>query len=277
MPDEFFTRPNLAPGLPPRRSGASLRVVIALSLLAFVGGAVLVGYLVWNGKVELDGKSPAPIAVSSAPAPRPAGANPAPVLDQRMAALEQRLTQITLAADAAEAKTSRAEALLIVAAARRDIDAGQPLGPLADQLRTHFAASQSGAVQTVIAGGMAPITLDQLLAELDALAPRLSADSADQNGWDRFRRDLGSLFVIRRDAAPAVRAETRLDHARLLLRGGAVDAALREVESLSPGPQAAEWLGKARRYGALHAALDQLDAAALAAPVSPAAPPRPGT
>lgn len=278
MPDEFFTRPHLAPGLPPRRSGASFRLVIALALLAFVCGAALVGYLVWNGEVKLGGKSAAPLAVS---APKPATVNAVPAIDQRMAALEQQLAKIAIAADAAEGKTARAEALLIVAAARRDIDAGLPLGPLADQLRAHFAASQPAAVQTVIAAGNAPLTLDQLLAELDALAPQLGKDSADASGWDRFRRDLGSLFVIRHETAPAVRLETRLDHARVLLRGGAVDAALREVESLSPGPQAAGWLGKARRYGAVHAALDQLDRAALAPPATdaatPAAPPRPGT
>ncbi len=274
MPDEFFTRPAPGLGLPPRRSGASLRVVIALALLAFVGGAGLVGYLVWNGQVELAGKTAAPHAAITAPAPKTAGT---PVLDQRMAALEQRLTQIALAADAAEGKTARAEALLIAAAARRDIAAGLPLGPLADQLRARFAASQPGAVQTVIAAGNSPLTLDQLLAELDALAPQLSKDGADTSGWDRFRQDLGGLFVIRRESAPAAAPETRLDHARVLLRSGAVDAAVREVESLSPGPQAAGWLDKARRYAALQAALNQLDAAALApitAAPQPVTPPQ---
>jgi len=143
MPDDYFTRSQAAA----RRSGPSLRAVLGTSLLAFIGGAALVGWLVWDGRITLtqNDAAPAPASASASFAnlPKPAASPTAAAsseaaqdaalggMDQRIAALEQRLTRIDLQAAASEGNTARAEALLVAFAARRALERGAPLGYLA--------------------------------------------------------------------------------------------------------------------------------------------------
>lgn len=273
MPDEFFARTPSAPGhagrLTGKRSGTSWRAVLGVTLLAFIGGAVLVGYLVWNGKVQIAPHAPLlPGTNQSAtqPAIAPAGNLNLAAQDQRIAALEQRLARVDAQASAAESKTARAEALLIAAAARRSVDRGAALGYLADPLKAHFGTTQGSAVQTLLDASRNPVTLGQLATQLDAMAPQLIDAPVNESGWDRFRREVSGLFVIRREEAPAVRAEDRLDQARLLLRTGQAEAAAAQVARLPGTPVARAWIANARRYAAAQRALDAIEAAALVAP-----------
>lgn len=266
MPDELFTRPA---SLPRRAPGPSTRTILVLTLLAFVGGAGLTGWLAWSGRVHL-GKS-APVAAPARPVQVAALPNAAPTVqaggfDARLAALEQRLARLDLQAAASEGNTARAEALLLAFAARRAIERGAPVQGIADQLRLRFGAAQGQAVEAVIAAAPRQVTLDKLAAQLEALGPDLAAAPPEETGLNRLSRELSTLFVIRKADSPSTRPEDRLEQARLLLRSGQVGKAADTVAQL-PGSAAANgWIATARQYAATLAALDLLETAALAEP-----------
>lgn len=297
MADEFFNRPPPTEG---RMRATPRRGIGVAILLSFVGGAALVGWLVWDNKLKLNHnlvistRSTAPVAaVPSPPASTSATAGPAlDAVDQRVAALEQRLARIDLQASAAEGNATRAEALLVASAARRAIEHGAPLGTFADQLKLRFGNAQPNAVATLIESAAQPVTLDLLAGQLDALEPTLTRTPVNEDSWSRIKRELSGLFVIRRDAAPAAKPESRLDRARLLLRTGQIDAAIKEVQSLPGAAGAKAWIGAAQRYAMAERALDLIETTALLDPaklgnegeapgpqVSPASPrptPQPG-
>lgn len=269
MPEDYYTT---SPA-PTRRTGGMLRAVLGSALLAFIAGAALVGWLIWDGRIALPGKPDAQLATSGAgfaqPSPSPS-ATAAPLtgalLEQQVASLEQRLARIDLQAAAAEGNTARAEALLVALAARRSIERGAPLGYLEEQLRLRFGAARPAAVNTVIEAAKQPVTLDALSTELDTLAPTLTGTTPEDSTWTRFSRKVSGLFVIHRDAPGVNAPAARIARAKLLLGSGNVDAAIDEVSHL-PGAKAADgWIAKARRYSEAVKALDQIEQAALAEP-----------
>lgn len=287
MQDEYLSQPR-----PVRSTGAG-RAILAVGLLAFVLGAVLAGWIAWRSGLTLDrvlGREEPRAAAPAPAAPRPpvtvAPLTANPVLaqggvDQRVAALEQRLAQLDLQAQAVSGNTSRAEGLLIAFATRRMIDRGSPLGYLEDQLRVRFADSQPNAVATISAAARNPVTLDQLATQLQALAPRLGTAPAEQSGWQKVARGVSNLFVIRSDSRPAPDPANRIARAQLLLRQGQADAAVLEVRQLPGAAGAANWIDAAQRYAATQRALDLIESTALIAPLprqqvqvpSPLAPP----
>jgi hypothetical protein len=269
MPDDYYsTSPT-----PARRPGGMLRAVLGSALLAFIAGAALVGWLVWDGRVALPGKTDSQLAQPdpgfAQPSPSPS-ATAAPVtgalLEQQVSALEQRLARIDLQTAAAEGNTARAEALLVALAARRSIERGAPLGYLEEQLRLRFGAARPAAVNTVIEAAKQPVTLDALSTELDVLAPALTGQSSEDGGWTRFTRQVSGLFVVHRDAPGANAPAARIARAKLLLSSGNVDAAIDEVSRLPGAKAASDWIAKARRYSEAIKALDQIEQAALAEP-----------
>lgn len=298
MPDEFFIQ-NPSPVMPKRRSGAG-RAIVAALLLILVLVAAGVGYIAWKGVLPfpqrhpIGAPAPAPAPVANA-APRPA-TDPAAALarqdtlEGRMAALEQRLDTLDLRADNASGNAARAEALLVAFAARRALDRGAPLGYLEDQLRLRFGNAQPNAVGTVIDAAHQPITLDQLVAGLDGLAPSLTQTPTTASAWTRIQRELSGLFVIRHDTAPSPAPTARLERARLLLESGQTDQAIAEVRALPGAGGATDWMTAARRYANARRALDVLETTAMLdtrglrdtqgttvnAP-SPVAPPAPGS
>lgn len=257
----------------PASTGISWRAVMGTSLLAFVGGCTLIGWLVYAdrlptslqfGRAEV--AAPAPRASAPAAAPMLPHSAPAGGMDQRIAALEQRLARIDLQAAATEGNTARAEALLIAMAARRAIERGAPLGYLDSQLKLRFGDAQANAVGTLIANAQRPVTIDQLTSGLEALAPRLLGTPKDESGLQRLSREISSLFVVRRGDASQAKPDARLDRARLMLRSGQVESAIAEVQGLPGARAASEWIGSARRYAASQKALDLIETTALLEP-----------
>lgn len=269
MPEDYYSSaPTPAP-----RLGGMLRAVLGSALLAFVASAVLVGWLVWDGRLTLSSQTDAQLAATgpgfAQPSPAPS-AVAAPVtgalLEQQVTALEQRLARIDLQTAAAEGNTARAEALLVALAARRAIERGVPLGYLEEQLRLRFGAARPAAVNTVIEAAKQPVTLDALSTELNTLTPSLTGESSEDGGWTRFTRQVSGLFVVHRDAPGANAPEARIARAKLLLGSGNVDAAIDEVSRLPGAKAAGDWTAKARRYSEAVKALDQIEQAALAEP-----------
>lgn len=192
------------------------------------------------------------------------GAN---ALAVRVAELEQRLSRITLEAESVSGNASRAEGLLVAFAVRRALDRGLSLGYLDAQLRLRFGDDQPNAVKTIIETARDPVTLEQLRARLDELAPQLIGRSEGSGSlWTGFRRELSELFVVRPVGTLSTRASERLDRARRYLSGGQVDKAIDEVDAM-PGKDAAkDWLIDARRYHEARRALDLIETAAILEP-----------
>ena len=278
MVDEHIDAQSSAP----RRTGR--RLLLALVLLLLIAGGLLAAAWQYPSAqrqmlalfgLELRAErlvtaptapaSPAPVA-SALPAPvSPPLAQPLPAgsLDVRLALLEARLARLDLEADAASGNAARAEGLLIAFAARRALDRGAPLGFLEDQLRLRFADAQPNAVRTLVEASAAPVTLDTLYAQLDALAPALTGGAPAADSWSWIRREISDLFVIRHQSGAPIRPDERLARAKLMLAAGRIGEAVSEVERLPGAEAASDWMAAGRRYDAVQRALDLVETTAL--------------
>jgi len=274
--------------------GPSLRALaigaFLLLLIGIVGGGWAVNrWLTGDAapatkmiETSAGGNLAAPVLVAGGTAKGVAAGQPlvvAPVdgasaLTARVAELEQRLSRITLQAESASGNASRAEGLLVAFAVRRALDRGLSLGYLDAQLRLRFGDDQPNAVKTIIDTSLEPVTLEQLRAELDTMAPQLVGRGGDGNGslWTGLRRELGELFVVRAAGTQSPRASERLERARRYLAAGQADQAIAEVEAMPGAAIANDWLIDARRYHEARRALDLIETAAILEPRdSPAA------
>lgn len=276
MQDETLSQP-----LPLPRPRRNLTTTLLAAFLAFLVGGGIVGWLATTGQLpaslraaRLAREAPkitgtVPLSAST-PAPQPAAtpSDPATLggVETRLALLEDRLTRIDSEATAASGNAARSEALLVAYAARRRIDKGEPLSFVADQLTLRFGGAQPQAVQTIIAAAKRPITLDELMGQLEAATPVLTGTLRDESTWTRIRREVASLFVVRRAPVPAATAESRIARARLMLARGKIDEAVAEIERL-PGAEGAQaWIAEARRYENTQRALDVIETAAMLEP-----------
>lgn len=277
MQDEPLSQPLPLPK--PRRS---VTAMLAIALLAFVLGGAAVAWLASSGRLAALLPGGTETAASrlhtpsaQVPAARPDGPpTPASAIESatlgsvetRLALIEDRLARISGDANAASGNAARAEALLIAYAARRRIDKGEPLGFVENQLRLRFGGAQPQAVRLIVAAGKAPITLDDLSGQLEAAAPSLKGVVHDESTWTRARREIASLFVVRRVPQPTTTPASRISRARLMLARGQIEDAIVEVEHL-PGAEAArDWIASARRYEATQRALDLIETSAMLEP-----------
>ena len=274
-----------------RSKRASVRPVLIAVLASFILGGSLAGYGVYRWAeaqeaptriVALEPQAetgsqlrPVPIPTTTASAANAAigqtndaverVAEQQGGIDQRLAAAEQRLARLDIQAQAAAGNAARAEGLLIAFAARRAIEKGAELGFLADQLRLRFGDALPNAVRTIIDNSRDPVTLDQLIARLEGIAPRLSEGNREFS-WDLIRNELSQLFVVRRESTPSPQPERRLDRARLFLESGRVEAAIEEVRQLPGADNAADWIADAQRFAATQQALDLVETSAVLEP-----------
>lgn len=273
-----------------RSKGGSSQAILGVVLSSLLLGGLLIGYFFyWRSDDAAGPGNPQTVAApqdgsATIASGTSAGDQPATVaevavatqevervteqqggLDQRLAAAEQRLARLDLQAQAAAGNAARAEGLLIAFASRRAIERGVELGYLADQLRLRFGDAWPNAVRTIIAFSRQPVTLDQLLSRLEALGPQL--ETGDKSiSWDGLKRELGQLFVIRREDTPSPQPERRLERARMFLETGRVDAAIGEVRNLPGAAKAASWIADAERYRDVLEALDRVETAAVLEP-----------
>lgn len=258
----------------PTRRRSPWRVIAATVLAAFLLGCLSAWLLLRSGDIAV----PELLSVKreeASLAADPSDAIAARVgefvgqqgdLGQRIAEMEQRLARIDVEADAAAGNAARAEGLLVAFAARRAIERGDRLGYLADQLRVRFGAAEPEAVEAVLAAERDTVTLDQLLAGLDRLAPQLGRRSANEGAVAWLSREFDELFVVRREDAPSPAPERRLERARRFLESGRTDAAIAEVRNLPNASRAGDWLADAQRYAAAQRGLARIEAAAILDP-----------
>lgn len=264
---------DYAMAAPPSRGGMKFKHILILLLIAFVGGVIGTGWLAnrlgyWDGDFALDASAVPEVAVTPKIQPF---SNVVP-RDDTISSIENRLTQINADAAAASGNAARAEGLLVAFAARRAIDSGAPLGYLADQLRLRFGASQPQAVATILSVSQAPVTLEILRTELQALDTVLVTGNREAGVWASISKEFSELFVLRKDGAPSPAPTQRLLRAHTLVESGNIDGAITEVSAM-PGAAAAQpWLAKARRYNQARKALDLLERSAIIAPAPASVP-----
>ncbi len=279
----------------PRSTRSSLRTYLIVGFGSFALGGVLIGYMAWRANPELFFVAAPPSAqvADDAPADRPAQVATAATVpvpsatatraaeraveavervaeqhggfEQRLIAAEQRLARLDLQAQAASGNAARAEGLLIAFATRRSINRGAELGYLADQLRLRFGDAMPNAVDTVIGFSRDPVTIDLLTARLEGIAPRLT-NVVDETPFERVRRELAEMFVIRRESTPSPQPTRRIERARFFLESGRVDRAIDEVRNLPGAVNAQAWIGDAQRYASAQRALDLIETAAVLEP-----------
>lgn len=258
------------------KAGLRLKHLLLIALLTFLGGAGAAAWFAYHyGYVGTTPVAPAP-AVPTAPSPvgnvqavlPPA----APPSGAEVGALEDRMDAINDDAAAASGNAARAEGLLIAFAARRALDGGQPLGYVAGQLQQRFGSSQPQAVASILSAAQSPVTKDALHAELQGLKAALTTGNPRAGGWDRFKRELSELFVLRKDGTPPSAPSQQIQRALAAVDAGNMKAAIAEVQSMPGAAAASGWLGRARQYVEARRALDTIERAAIqstsAAPVA---------
>jgi len=198
-----------------------------------------------------------PDTAATAPAPQPQADN------ARIAELEARVNRVENATERAEGFAGRADALVVAFAARRAIDRGVALGYLEPLLVDRFGAQHQAAVATIVTASRAPVRLNDLTSEYEALGSELKRGGPDESWWSGFKREFGSIVEVHRANRPAMNADARYNRALQRLSTGDVDQALAETMRLPGASRAGDWTAKARRYVAAHRALDEVESAAL--------------
>ena len=283
MEEDFYSRMS-------SRAAASrepsLRPVLMAALAAFLLGGAAVGLAAWYfnpfgwdkgvqepARVAL--VSPTPDAAAGTEATTNAAAAVHAVeivagqqggIEARVTAMEQRIDRLGLQAEAAYGNASRAEALLVAFAARRAVERGSPLAYLEQQLKVRFGEAHPRSVAAVLAAAERPVTIDQLRARLDGLAPQLLDAPDEESAWSWFSREIGELFIVRKASTPSPAPARRLSRARLLLDAGQVDRAIAEVRQMPGSAMATNWIADAGRYAAAIDALDLLETSAILGP-----------
>ena len=129
-------------------------------------------------------------------------------------------------------------------------------------MRLRFSDQWPNAVNTIISFARNPIRIDNLTARLDGLGPQL-VERDEGMSWARFRREVGQLFVIRRESTPSSQPERRLERARIALEQGRYQNAIDEIRGLPGAEQAESWIADAERYKAAMEALEVIETAAV--------------
>lgn len=250
--------------------GWGARLLVALVFILLGAGAAVWSLSHYPRAARVLGVEPVPpqAAISAskpaAPPPQPAPAA-APVDNAQVAQLEQRLSEVENATHRAEGFAGRADALVVAFAARRAIDRGVALGYLESLLVDRFGPQHQAAVATIITDSRQPVRLAELQSEYEGLGPMLRSGGPNDSWWASFRREMGSLVEIHRVERPAVNPEARYNRALRRLASGDVDQALAETMRMPGAARAGDWTAKARRYLAVHRALDEIESAALLA------------
>ncbi|SCW63643.1 hypothetical protein SAMN02927924_01837 [Sphingobium faniae] len=248
--------------------------MLILLLLAFAIGVALT---IWAmPQIQKRWMTPAPqiqAAASlqgrpgaSATALRPLTADAAEILDSRVAQLEERLSRITVEAQAASGNATRAEGMLVAFAARRALDNGVALGYIEGQLRLRFGQAQPRAVATIINAAREPVTLGDLRGGLTRIAAQVTSPPRDASWWKALEHEARELITIRKASTPSPRPQAAMDRALRDMDAGQVDAALQEMQRMPDRAAADRWMQMARRYLEARRALDLIETAAILEP-----------
>ena len=139
-----------------------------------------------------------------------------------------------------------------------------------------FGAQHPQAVATIVTTARQPVRLDALIDQYEDIGEGLRSAGPDESWWTGVKRELGTLVTVHRADVPSVRPQARFDRAEERLRRGEVDGALAETMRLPGVARASDWIAQARRYVAVHRALDEIESPLRFFPLSPLRPPPSG-
>ncbi|MES2056192.1 MAG: hypothetical protein V4564_09660 [Pseudomonadota bacterium] len=270
----------IAPAPMTAAAKSAWRPAAIIALLAFVGGLIAMAAVLhyqsrwFPAQTAADAMPKGQLPVVVVPA---AGtpATTAPVIDlnalssretdlaARLADLEARTARVSSDAQTASGYATRAEGMMIAFAARRALDRGLTLGYVEQHLRARFGPGQPRAVAAILQAAREPVTIAELRAGLDGIAPELVTGARSSGWWSSFRRELGNLVVLHQATTPSPLPVDRLARAKQMLEQGKVEAALAEVARMPGAAQATRWTAAARRYIGARRALDTIEAAAI--------------
>ncbi|HEX2802951.1 MAG TPA: hypothetical protein VHN55_03065, partial [Sphingomicrobium sp.] len=189
---------------------------------------------------------------------------------EQIGALQARIQRVESETEKAQGSEGRADALLIAFAARRAIERGVALGYLEPLLVQRFGPDHPQAVATIVTASRSPVRLTTLIADFQDLEQQLVGPPPNEDLWTGFKRGFSSLVTVRRSDRPSTKPKARFNRALAHLTAGEVDSALAETMRLPGAPRAGDWIRDARRYVAVHRALDEIESAALVgAPPTP--------
>jgi uroporphyrinogen-III synthase len=258
---------------PPRSRPWLQPLLIGIAAFALGIAAMLWVLTRWESVGQFLGITPEPTPPTAAAPPQrslldpqPTPRAPDPGIDQRIAAIEQRLSDFGSDAQSAVGNVDRAEGLLVAFAARRALERGVGLGYLEGLLRQRFGETQPEAVGTIIAFAQQPVTLQQLQAGLTEIGPRLTGGGPGQDFWQALGTELANLVIVRRAGTQSTDPRERLARAVARLEAGQVDQALEEVQRLPGRENGRDWIQSAQRYAAARQALDTIELAAFVEP-----------
>lgn len=257
-----------------RELGWGGRLLIAFALILAGAAAATWGLARSDEAARLLGVATAPaptpkvVPVAVSGASRPSGAAAAEALPSRpeqlrIAELERRLSEVENATERVEGSAGRADNLLIAAAARRAIDRGVALGYLEKLLVERFGQRHRAAVATIVTGARRPVRLNDLVAGYEALGRDLRRGGPETGWWPALKRELGSIVEVHSSKRPPLAPDARYDRALSRLQSGDVDEALAETMRMPGAARASAWVAEARRYIAVHRALDEVESSAL--------------
>lgn len=186
-----------------------------------------------------------------------------PAIAEQIGQLQARMQRVESENQQAQGSAGRADALLIAFAARRAIERGVGLGYLEPLLLERFGADHSQAVATIVTSARSPVRLTDLIAGYQDLEPQLVGPSSNEGVWTGIKRSLSSLVTVHHSDRPSSQPKARYDRALSYLMGGEVDSALAETMRLPGAANGGDWINQARRYIAVHRALDEIESAAL--------------
>lgn len=256
--------PILPPTAPARTR--AIRGLVISAIVLFVLGIAVIGWTLLRSKPE----EAVPPALAPAPAllpdatsrPTTSPLSPADTAT-RIATIESRLAAADRMSNQALADAAKAERLLILLSTRRAIDRGQPLAYLEPALAQQFGGAYPGDVTLIVDHARRPVRLDALADELALLEPTLITRAGEEGWLSGILSNVRTLAVVRKADQPSDVPAKKLERARRALVRDDVELAVREIATMPGASKAKAWLEKARRYVAVHAALDRLEAATI--------------
>jgi hypothetical protein len=251
--------------------GWGARLIVALVLILAGAAAATWGLANYQPAANLFGVAPpaaAPqqprLVVQQVPPQQPANAGTLnPAIAEQIGRLQARLQHLESENQEVRGTAGRADALLIAFAARRAIERGVGLGYLEPLLLDRFGAEHSQAVATIVTGSRTPVRLANLIGQYQDLEPALVGPPPNEGLWTGIKRGFSSLVTVHRSDRPSSEPKARYDRALSHLMAGEVDSALAETMRLPGAPRAGQWIDSARRYVAVHRALDEIESAAI--------------
>jgi hypothetical protein len=179
-----------------------------------------------------------------------------------MARVESLAAELARTRNAVAQTDSRTRDLFLLSVARRMVEAGRPLTPIADEIDSRFRADDGAAVEALSAWSSAPQTRRTLQSRLETVAQTPAVEEA-ASWWDRFKMRLSGLVTVRGETPKTPDSEALMAQARDAMAAGDLELAVSALGAGDRPPAVAQWVEDARILLAAEQALDRLETDAL--------------